>query len=576
MADVEIKGRVTVDTGTTTKSINDMNKSLADSKKALKDLAVGSDEYKKAQADITRQTQELSNATSQSGGAFSKLKDTLNQTVPGFQGASQGASGFGKQLWLLAANPLVLILTAIVAVCTLVYKAFANTAEGGKKMEQVFAGIQAVIQVLTDRLFHLGTAAIKLFSGDFTGAANEAKAAVTGIGDEIEKVYKQTAKITKRLQELKKEQRDDDLDKAQREKRLSVLREQLNDETISAKAKIAIAKELRADQIQNAKDDAKRSKEEANLKITLLSQGTDGAKKNADEINQLRIGVIKTDTDNNMEMIRTNKVIRSLEKQDHSARLAESKELADAKKKAREDEKKAEQDQIDKVVKTIANRAREAKEAQGLQNDLTNADIQLNNEKSQREMDHGATMVSIWDSEYQSKKKNTDEKMMLDELEFNHKRQLSNAIAGIASTLADELGRSTLAGKALAIAGAIIDTWAAVTATLKNSAKSPGGMVPGYAIAQSIAVGIAGLASVKKIVSVQVPGRGSGGGGSVSMPSSPLSPMPERTNTTLDSNSIQGIGNAAKGGVSRSFVLDSDITNNQERNARINRAARLG
>jgi hypothetical protein len=41
-------------------------------------------------------------------------------------------------------------------------------------------------------------------------------------------------------------------------------------------------------------------------------------------------------------------------------------------------------------------------------------------------------------------------------------------------------------------------------------------------------------------------------------------------------DSIQGVGNAAGAGVGRSFVLESDISNNAERAAMLNRAARLG
>jgi hypothetical protein len=56
--------------------------------------------------------------------------------------------------------------------------------------------------------------------------------------------------------------------------------------------------------------------------------------------------------------------------------------------------------------------------------------------------------------------------------------------------------------------------------------------------------------------------------------SAPLAP--QQASTSLNAGSIQGVGNAAAGGVGRSFVLDADIKSNQERQARIARAARLG
>jgi hypothetical protein len=65
---------------------------------------------------------------------------------PAFSKAGEGVDGLGAKFRILLANPVVLVLTAIVAVLALVYKAFTNTFEGGEKMEQVFAGIKAAGQ----------------------------------------------------------------------------------------------------------------------------------------------------------------------------------------------------------------------------------------------------------------------------------------------------------------------------------------------------------------------------------------------------------------------------------------------
>jgi hypothetical protein len=51
---------------------------------------------------------------------------------------------------------------------------------------------------------------------------------------------------------------------------------------------------------------------------------------------------------------------------------------------------------------------------------------------------------------------------------------------------------------------------------------------------------------------------------------------PQSTATSLSASTIQNIGNAAAGGVNRAYVLDSDIRNSDERNVRLQRAARLG
>jgi hypothetical protein len=147
-----------------------------------------------------------------------------------------------------------------------------------------------------------------------------------------------------------------------------------------------------------------------------------------------------------------------------------------------------------------------------------------------------------------------------------------NSIANAASALSDLLGEQTAAGKVLAIAAATINTYAAIAGQLKAFAGIP---VPGYAIAQAIATGIFGLAQVKKIIGVKVPGKGAGGG-SISLPSA-SAPAPLRaqapiaTNTILNQEQLNQIGNATV----RAFVIESDVTTNQERIRRTNRAARI-
>ena len=56
--------------------------------------------------------------------------------------------------------------------------------------------------------------------------------------------------------------------------------------------------------------------------------------------------------------------------------------------------------------------------------------------------------------------------------------------------------------------------YAAIAGTLKNVARSESGAIPGYAIAQAIATGVAGLVTVQKIIAVQIPGQGGGGSAS--------------------------------------------------------------
>lgn len=151
------------------------------------------------------------------------------------------------------------------------------------------------------------------------------------------------------------------------------------------------------------------------------------------------------------------------------------------------------------------------------------------------------------------------------------KIMFANEIGGVLNGLSQLIGEQTAAGKVFAIAAATIDTYAAIAAQLAAASKSPGAAIPGWAIAQAVATGIFGLIQVKKIIATKVPG--GGGGGSVGSVSAPLTArLPQETSTRLNQGQLNQIGNAAV----RAFVVEADVTNNQERIRRINRQARIG
>ena len=148
-------------------------------------------------------------------------------------------------------------------------------------------------------------------------------------------------------------------------------------------------------------------------------------------------------------------------------------------------------------------------------------------------------------------------------------------MASIAGTLSNIFGRQTLAGKAFAVAEATINTYLAASKTLAAFSGVP---VPGYAIVQVIATIAAGLAQVKSILSVKVPGGGDvsapGAATAPSFSSAPAAPIaPQQQGTAIDAQSIAGIGNAVSG---RAYVLAQDVTHDVDRNERLNRSARLG
>lgn len=110
-------------------------------------------------------------------------------------------------------------------------------------------------------------------------------------------------------------------------------------------------------------------------------------------------------------------------------------------------------------------------------------------------------------------------RVLIAKYEEQAKREALEGYAGALSTISGAIGQETAAGKALAVASSLINTYAAITGQLKAFSGVP---VPGYAIAQAIATGVAGFANVKKILSVKVPNHG--GGNSISGASQPSAP----------------------------------------------------
>jgi hypothetical protein len=135
--------------------------------------------------------------------------------------------------------------------------------------------------------------------------------------------------------------------------------------------------------------------------------------------------------------------------------------------------------------------------------------------------------------------------------------------------VSDILGKESAAGKAVAIASALINTYLGISAGVKLGFPA--------AIPAVLAASVTGFKAVKSIMATKLPGKASGGasaGGSMSAPSlsSATAPItPQAQTTTLSTQSINQIGVAS----SRAYVLETDVSSNQERSQRLNRAARI-
>lgn len=320
MADqkVIVGAQLQVDSGNSNANIKEVNKNLKDVKGSMRET----------EAAAKSTGKEITSA----GGSFGKLKDSIS-SMPGPLGqAGQGVGRLNTAFKALLANPIILIITAIVGALALLYKAFTSTNDGADKMEQVFAGIGATINVIRDRILKVAGAIAKFFSGDFAGALKEGREAVRGIGDEIAAEFNKAADATRRLQEVEDAMRSLGVTRAKLNRDLAEAKEKISDDTASlAERKKAIDQVRIAEGQQTAQEleNAKKKLKAIQDKNALSDKSDEALQAEADA--QAEIYRLEEKSANDIRSL--NKQSRTIErqaaaqaKQERDAAIARQKE----------------------------------------------------------------------------------------------------------------------------------------------------------------------------------------------------------------------------------------------------------
>jgi hypothetical protein len=165
-------------------------------------------------------------------------------------------------------------------------------------------------------------------------------------------------------------------------------------------------------------------------------------------------------------------------------------------------------------------------------------------------------------------------KKRIDELEKESKLANAYAISDIVSGLSNLIGQESAAGKAIAVASATIDTYLSASSLFKNASANPITIVnPAYPYLVAAPAVLSGIARVKQIMAVPIPKGGSGGGSvpTLSTQAPMLPQLPAAQTTNISRQSINDLGNQAV----RAYVIETDVTSNQERMAAIRQRARF-
>jgi hypothetical protein len=169
-------------------------------------------------------------------------------------------------------------------------------------------------------------------------------------------------------------------------------------------------------------------------------------------------------------------------------------------------------------------------------------------------------------------KQYSDARIEIDKREAEAKLALLNAVSSGLSMAADELGQSTAAGKAAAVAAATISTYTAIAGQLQAFSKVP---IPGYAIAQAIVTGATGLLQVKKILSVKTP-KSSGGGSAPSISGGGGTPAAPNFNVVGNSGVNQIAQTLGSQQPVQAYVVANNVTTAQALDRNIIQNASMG
>lgn len=153
-------------------------------------------------------------------------------------GTFRGA--FSALTKVLIASPLGLILGLVAGIAA----ALQRNQKFIDRFQQAWAGVNAVFDVLLDRLANVGSVITALFDGGFAAAGKELKNIFAGVGDEIEREIKLAQQLTKVLQQVERTEINLNIQRSASNATLKELNKTIEDTTKSTSDRIAAAQQF--------------------------------------------------------------------------------------------------------------------------------------------------------------------------------------------------------------------------------------------------------------------------------------------------------------------------------------------
>ena len=306
------------------------------------------------------ETDKLNNKSKEASGfgkVFSDIKNVITGMVPSLKGAEGGVNSLSTSFKALMANPVVLVVTGIVAALKFLYEAFQSSVEGGKAIKQVWAGIEAVGTQVKDAIFGLArafgqvvVAFYKFQTLDFKGAGEaikkankEATNSFTQLGNAVDgTTFKIAAALEKQQQINDKARKVFAVTQSETNKLLVQSREILTDETASIKDKKKALEEVTKAESASSKEKVRIAAEDLRiLKEKAKALGGEAEKKMKGEIREATIALNEAETENAMTGIKLNRQRKMLLRQETADAKQAATEKTEALKAIQDAEKEA-------------------------------------------------------------------------------------------------------------------------------------------------------------------------------------------------------------------------------------------
>ena len=301
--------------------------------------------------NLAKSTKNVTGEVKQANASFDETTANVGKLSPAFGNAINGAKGLLKTFTALIANPLGAAIAAIALAATALFKAFTSTKDGADQLQQVMAGLGAVVDVIRDRVLSAGRAITKFFQGDFKGALKEAKSAVTGFGSEVRKEFKAAGDATKNLQRVEDAFNRLSVSRAKVNRDLAVSKELLTDENASFEDKRkALEKIKKTEAAQTAQELENMRKKVKAIKLLNSLSDTSRADKKKEQDAEIALIALEEESARNRRAI--NKQEQTLANQEKAAQkeaAAAAKTRNDEAKRMREEALKEREDAIKKI-----------------------------------------------------------------------------------------------------------------------------------------------------------------------------------------------------------------------------------